>query len=119
MGFEKNKSLVFNLRLIVKKILTINGWLTYYLLRSFMRKSMSLVTPGSNHWSQMTCMDGYEWHKTRDFSSTILMPFEDTEVMVMNGYDRVLRECYGDYMQLPPVEQRVGHSDGLTKFYWK
>ena len=47
------------------------------------------------------------------------MPFEDIEVLVMNGYDNVLRECYGDYMQLPPEEKRVGHSTGLTEFYWK
>lgn len=118
-GYDKNKSFVFNLRLLVKKTLTLNGKLTGCLLGSFMKKAKSVMVKGSSHWSQVTCMDGYEWHRTEDFSSTILMPFEDTNVMVMNGYDNVLRECYGDYMQLPPVEQRVGHSDGLTKFYWK
>lgn len=118
-GYDKNKSFVFNLRLFVKKTLTLNGLLTGCLLDSFMKKAKSVMVNGSSHWSQVTCMDGYEWHRTEDFSSTIIMPFEDTNVMVMNGYDNVLRNCYGDYMKLPPVEQRVGHSDGLTKFYWK
>ena len=54
-----------------------------------------------------------------DFNNTKPMPFEDTEVMVMNGYDNVLRDSFGDYMQLPPMEQRGGHSDGITQFYWK
>lgn len=119
VGFDKNKPLDYNVRLLAKKILTLDGLLTTYLLDSFMKKAKSVMVDNSSHWSQVTCMDGYEWHKTEDFSSTIMMPFEDTEVMVMNGYDNVLRECYGDYMQLPPEEQRVGHSDGLTMFYWK
>ena len=29
-------------------------------------------------------------------------PFEDTMLMIPRGWDPVLREVYGDYMQLPP-----------------
>ena len=35
------------------------------------------------------------------------MPFEDTVLMIPKGWDPVLKEVYGDYMQLPPEEQRV------------
>ena len=110
---------MFNVRLLTKKALTWNGKLTGYLVDSFMRFTNRLKVDKSAHWSQLTCMDGYDWHCVEDFVQTSLMPFEDTEVMVMNGYDRVLRECYGDYMQLPPPEEQVGHSDGLTRFYWR
>ena len=34
-------------------------------------------------------------------------PFEDTVLMIPKGWDPVLKEVYGDYMQLPPEEQRV------------
>ena len=34
-------------------------------------------------------------------------PFEDTTLMIPKGWDPVLKEVYGDYMQLPPEEKRV------------
>ena len=43
---------------------------------------------------------------------TVDLPFEDTVLMVPKGWDHVLREVYGDYMELPPEEKRVpSHSD--------
>ena len=36
-----------------------------------------------------------------------MFPFEDTEVPLPQEYDKYLRQFFGDYMQLPPVEQRV------------
>ncbi len=39
----------------------------------------------------------------------IEMPFEGFPVYMMEGYDNYLRNVYNDYMQLPPVEQRVSH----------
>lgn len=35
------------------------------------------------------------------------MDFEDTRLMVPEGWDQILCEVYGDYMQLPPKEKRV------------
>ncbi len=43
------------------------------------------------------------------FDETIRMPFDKYEFRVPKEYDRVLRHEYGDYMQLPPEEDRVGH----------
>lgn len=34
-------------------------------------------------------------------------PFEDTQLMIPKGWHEVLTLLYGDYMQLPPEEQRV------------
>lgn len=36
-----------------------------------------------------------------------IFSFEDTEVLLPEEYDKYLRHFFGDYMQLPPVEQRV------------
>lgn len=34
-------------------------------------------------------------------------PFEDTVLMIPKGWDQVLTEVYGNYMQLPPESERV------------
>lgn len=49
------------------------------------------------------------------FDSYITMPFEGYSLEVMAGYDVYLRSLYGDYMQLPPVEKRIGHHN-ITVF---
>ncbi len=41
------------------------------------------------------------------FADTIAVPFEDFEINIPVGYDNILRQMYGDYMQLPPVEKRI------------
>ena len=53
-----------------------------------------------------------------DFTSVVKMKFENREFLAMNGYDAVLRRIYGDYMQLPPEEDRVP-KQGFIHFYWK
>lgn len=56
-------------------------------------------------------------HHKRVLEETILTTFEDAQFYIMKGYDEALREKFGDYMKLPPEEQRVGgHSQ--NKFYW-
>ena len=48
------------------------------------------------------------------YLQTTDLEFEGHMLMAPAGYDRVLREIYGDYMQLPPEEQRVpSHSDDI------
>lgn len=42
--------------------------------------------------------------------------FEDVIVKVPRGYDSILKRCYGDYMQLPPEEQRSNHMPVKIKF---
>ena len=44
-----------------------------------------------------------------DFRECVEMPFENLMVRVPKGYDRILTNTYGDYMQLPPESERINH----------
>lgn len=47
-----------------------------------------------------------------DFSSFILKSFEGLELRIPSGYKNILTTMYGDYMRLPPREQRnIGHGN--------
>ena len=51
-----------------------------------------------------------------DIASTIDIPFEDRTYKTMAGYHSYLTHTYGDYMKLPPEDQRVTHH---FEAYWK
>lgn len=54
--------------------------------------------------------------RTRDAFPTIEVPFEDTTVALVKNYDAFLRPEYGDYMQLPPEDQRHNHYASYIDF---
>ena len=43
------------------------------------------------------------------FDDYIYQPFDKYRFRIPADYDKILRHTYGDYMQLPPVEERTGH----------
>lgn len=47
--------------------------------------------------------------KIEDISSVYQVPFETTTANIAVGNDNCLRKTYGDYMQLPPEEERGMH----------
>jgi len=49
-------------------------------------------------------------------NNLMVLPFEDTDMYFPKNIDESLRENYGDYMQLPPIEKRIGHAPLVVKF---
>ena len=50
-------------------------------------------------------------YHSEDFKDVISWRFEDYDIPIPIGYDRILRTVYGDYHRFPPVEERgVWHS---------
>lgn len=43
------------------------------------------------------------------FDHVVRYSFEDSSFYIPERYDELLRANYGDYMQLPPLEERLGH----------
>ena len=59
-----------------------------------------------------------EYQDINDYTSTILVPFEDSFFRVCNGYDHLMRMKYGDYMEWPSEEKRKSNH-ALCSFYFK
>lgn len=53
--------------------------------------------------------DKKDYYDRTFFNHAIKVEFEGKEYNAPVGYDHVLKHYYGDYMQLPPEEQRVSH----------
>ncbi len=75
----------------------------------------------SNYVSQMCVLDdanGYFYKN--DLTNYVRLQFEDTEFMVFEAYDSILKQLYGDYMELPAKDKidEVYKRSGM-KFYWK
>ena len=56
-------------------------------------------------------------YKYTDLFPVCLAPFEDTYFYIPVQYDIALRKMYGDYMMLPPEEERVPRH--IMNTYWK
>lgn len=104
--------------LIIRKIIRKNG-AGLEENNTAMQKIMTSLEYGTMHWSQMACMDeGVKMYQlAEDFENTVLVPFEGHSFRILSGYDRVLRNIYGNYMELPPVNEQVSHQQFLD-FYW-
>ncbi len=59
---------------------------------------------GNSNWTWLPLCFERDW-----FNHLIKVPFEDAEFYIVEKYDAMLRMQYGDYMQLPPEENRVYH----------
>ena len=56
-------------------------------------------------------------HKRTCFDKSIKLEFEGIFFNCPVGYDQVLTDVFGDYMQLPPESERITHHTNKT--YWK
>ncbi|OWV26301.1 hypothetical protein B7988_06875 [Fibrobacter sp. UWB1] len=119
-SFSKRLSLLYNIKLAVKKIVRLGGKnLEKY--NNLLKENAQRYKFGeTNHWSQIVCLDDgvKNYQHIDDFRDVVEVPFEDSIFYAMNGYDRFLRNIYGDYMELPPVEDQKPKQSEIN-FYWK
>lgn len=88
---------------------------------SMLHQELSSLPFGSTgHVSQLACADlETDWFSLAQAGKLVLMPFEDGEFYAPSDYDAVLKCAYGDYMQLPPEEERIPQQREHIKFYWR
>ncbi len=82
--------------------------------RSHMQRWDNLVTSfGYNQDNLCFSHDYFYFHgpmPSRWFGGGALMDFEGKKYFIPADYDAYLKHVFGNYMQLPPVEKRKGHS---------
>lgn len=104
---------------IIAKLIGLHGLLPSALLKRTVAMMTKCDYETCTEYGQMSCLDdGPIIFSKEDFQDTVLLDFEDTQFCAMNGYDKVLRQVYGDYMQMPPEDKRVPKQYWI-KFYWK
>lgn len=65
----------------------------------------------SSYIACMTWLDSGRKNVFRkdDIEKLIISPFQESEFYIPQNYDSLLATYYGDYMQLPPENERIGH----------
>ncbi len=116
---EKN-SFSEKMRLLVRKCKRLNGFGGHKKYKCYNDLIQKTSYGTTDFCSQLTVMDNgpVEHIPIEVFSKMTLAKFENAKFYVMADYDLVLKSVYGDYMQLPPENQRIPHQD-FIKFYWK
>lgn len=51
-----------------------------------------------------------------DYLPPCEMPFEDTVICIPKNFDKILKRQFGDYMQIPPEDQRKTHCPDILDF---
>ena len=60
------------------------------------------------------CDLAYPWVYPKSiFENSIKVKFEDIQVKVPNDYEGYLKNVYGDYMELPPENERIVHTSKI------
>lgn len=77
-------------------------------LRSRYSKVSQSVKGGTKHYyySNYTMPELWKWVEKEWYDGTVALQVGDDYFECPKEYDKVLRACYGDYMQLPPEEDR-------------
>ena len=90
---------------------------------SYVDAHLSKVNDISSENGGLICQFGYPTYNERDvvireaFDDVVEVNFEGSLFYAMKGYDLWLKNIYGDYMKLPPEEDRIA-KHGQNKYYW-
>lgn len=101
----------------LKKIIKVPAFIYAHIMgkKYFERKLMKYVNAADyehSSWVANISWGTYpEWevYPKTIFEDTIDVDFGDEKFRAPRAYDKVLRQVYGDYMQLPPEKDRIAH----------
>lgn len=113
-GLRYNK---FGQRMKFYILKTIGWFLDENVLEKALNTQKEYDYSSSNHFFAGPHYGMREWQPKKNMESFILHKFEDAEFYIMSGYEENLKSLFGDYMKLPPENQRVTHD--YNRYFWK
>lgn len=120
-SFCLEKGLRYNLSLLKRKLITRNGRRLADCTRQLIDAAKTYEFGSTSRFASLTIIGKPTEHthcSMKAWDHSLLVDFENTQLYVMEGYDEFLRVFFGDYMQLPPPEERVPKQQNYIKFYW-
>lgn len=116
---DNNLTIWLKTKILLKRLLFAN--IILKIVKNNQERMIKRVPFGSSCKCGSLSMFEYT-HKERYpyecFKFYIDVDFESLTFKAIGGYDVFLRNFYGNYMQLPPIEQQVP-KQSYIKFYWK
>ena len=104
-GGRMGRKLLYGTLKCLSRIRSVEGWKKTY--TRIQQKYNHKPTEKVVNLGGAYCYDRESTYRAY-VETTVPHSFEGKEFEIPQGYDAFLRNCYGDYMQLPPEEQRVG-----------
>lgn len=115
---SSEKPLGYNLNTIKKRLLGLFKHKPEFYTDRLIGMTREYPYGSTSYVAQLSCPGIMARYDINDVASCHLTDFEDTRFYIADGYDRMLRTVYGDYMQLPPENERVPQQNYI-RFYWK
>lgn len=114
------KGLVAKARLLVKKITTLGAKDLRKTVKEFDEVCRRGEAGQSNHYALLAFPTPRAnlYNENSTFESCVQVPFENELFYIVKDWDTVLRNEFGEYMQLPPKDKQVPRLENTT-FYWK
>lgn len=79
------------------------------------REELKAMDHPESHWLGIIGDPSIDGYKVEWFNDTVYLKYGSRELAVPAGFDSILKAQYGDYMLLPPIEQRKPYGHG----YWR
>lgn len=111
---------LLNCKTLLRKVMTCNGRRLNQIVRKIDETIKSDSFDDKEFFTQLVCPDDglNDTHRVDLFSSIVDMPFEDSAFCAFSRYDEYLKKLFGNYMELPPENQRKPKQT-YVRFYWK
>ncbi len=119
LKWDKNRLMLKNLVIIAGRTLLMPIDRKLLLQRISAKSQKYNNAPGCSKVAVMSVLiyGEKEIFDKKDFETSVPLEFEGDYYSAPVGYDRILRQVYGDYMKLPPVEARV--STHAYDVFWR
>lgn len=95
-------------RLMKRLVSRLSGNSPKHLMR-LLSASKKYQYDSSEYVSVIVGMTYMPFCRRKCYEDTCYVEFEDMMAPIPSGYDEILRAFYGDYMRLPPENERIGH----------